>query len=358
MQPPLNETTEYLSGVGFTPPTIAQIHDSTRGAPTVLAVIRRNIERGESVERVLADLPKILSDAYQWEWGQVAADDELQRDALAVLAHDVRAYTLEQLAKVLERPWESVSAVLRGLTFMVVGDSKAGEVRYVSDAFKRFATEKLAVLRGAVIDRLIDFMMKHRESIESQLTLPRYLREAGKLDALIDFVSVDYIAAMVQRSPTLAVVQNHAELGIAAAREKGRNMDLVRLTLQKATIAEFDDAEVGRSEIRALSALGDHEVALAIAEGAHRHEDRLLLLASLARARREAKLPVPVGVEEQIVELYGSVNFGVLGDRSELLAADLVYFRPDLALSTVERSSAAKAPVSTDARLELRQACL
>src|SRR5581483_6826770 len=92
---------------------------------------------------------------------------------------------------------------------------------------------------------------------------------------------------------------------------------------------------------------GEHELALAIAQGTTRREDRLLLLAALARSRREAKLPVPAELEEQIAQLHEGADYDILGDRSETLAVDLMYCRPDLALKTVERAKAATRASST-----------
>jgi hypothetical protein len=344
----LAETKHFFDNAALTPDHIAELHRVSKGAPGVLASFKRLLESGDyTPESLLADLPARLPEAFEREWQQVDEKSEHQALLLAVLALDRRSYTTASLGTLVNIEANRVNELLAKLSFVEIDLAKSGSVRFVNDSFKRFVAAKLSHLQARVSEILIQSLMSDPNSPESQDLLPSYLREGGRLEQLIGFLTMDLLAAYVQRCPSLSTVQKNTDLGIAAAKDLHRNGDWVRLSLQKSTIAALDDSHAARAELRALAAIGDHEGALAIAEGTTRHEDKLLLLAALARSRREAGLSVPPEVQEQISQLYEMVDFAIIGNHSESLSADLLYCRPDLALKTVERANKAKSTSSS-----------
>jgi len=78
-----------------------------------------------------------------------------------------------------------------------------------------------------------------------------------------------------------------------------------------------------------------------LAQGATRLEDRLHLLAAVARTRREQGLPIGPELEEQISELHRTVDYASLGTRAESIAGDLAHTNIELAIEAVDKATQA-----------------
>lgn len=330
----LNETERLFDGVTATFEQAAEFHRITRGTPGYLASIRRLIERGMLAEELLKELPERLPRIFDVEWRAVDAGNERLLFLLAVLAHDRRRYSVVELAAVTHVDVSTVEALLSQLTF-VVADK---EVKFVTEAFRRYAARRLADWKGRVSDALIDYFLDQPESDEALALLPGYFHDAKRFQDLVSYLSPENFVRLLRRSPSLKLVQQKADLGIEAAKYLGRDADLVRFTLQRSTIEDIASSEVGRSEVRAIASLGEYDKAYALAQSSVRNEDRLRLLAAVARARREAGLPADPELDLQIRQAYADVEPSVIGRRSMPIAADLMYSYPDLAVEIVEKS--------------------
>src|SRR5207248_1857946 len=101
-------------------------------------------------------------------------------------------------------------------------------------------------------------------------------------------------------------------------------------------IRQLGIGQESASEVAARMALDQRDEALALAQSARLTEDRLQLLAIVARKMREQGLTPEPELIESIEQLFQEVEINSLGDRGFKIAADLVFSRPDLAISLVE----------------------
>ncbi len=334
----LDESLRYLRGLGLEKEQIEDLHRSCRGMPGFLASVRRLVETGITAEEVMAELPRRLPEIFEIEWRKLGAD-ERRVELVAMIAHAPRRYSIDGLARVTSTGPDQVRALLADLTFVITDAQHAQEVRFVSEAFRRFAADRLRGWKTRVHDRFIDDLLADPETEEAITYLPTHFREANRLEELLNYLSPEHFARVLEVSPTERAVQQKAELGILTSRELNREGDIVRFTLHKATISEILESDVGRSRVLALAALGDLRSAIALAQGATRQEDRLHLLAVVARARKEQGLPPDPELNEHITELYASLDYTSLGRRAEAIAADLVHSRMDLAIDLVSRAA-------------------
>ena len=78
--------------------------------------------------------------------------------------------------------------------------------------------------------------------------------------------------------------------------------------MQKSVIAELEGAEVWRSKIQALMALNDYAGAMDLAQSMLLKEDRLHLLAVIAKSRREHGQSAETELLQQIRTLYNQID--------------------------------------------------
>ncbi len=171
------------------------------------------------------------------------------------------------------------------------------------------------------------------------MSLPTYLAKTGRHSDLIEYLSPDHFAKMIEQSHSLTPVQEQARLGLETALQDDRTRDLMRFGIQRSAVTELRGSDVLLSEIRARMALGQHDASLGLAESAVLKHDRLRLLAAIARMKRDAELPLEPELIEQIDRLFGEADLGALKEQIEELASDLLYVKPELAIKLAEQES-------------------
>src|SRR6266496_4413575 len=331
------ETQKYLDGFRLTDAQIREVYEVTKGIPGHVAGVRRLLtdtdEPGELVRKLPSELPAL----FQLEWRAVNPSDDLQHLMLAILALGQGISTTERLAALTGATATDVQQRLEQLKFLRLDEQRRWA--FALEAYRRYAAQELLSYQEKVNELFIDFFLKDPEGDESLTNLPTYLTQANRLADLLTYLSPERFAALYQRAPSLSVIQQKADEGIAAARLLDRDSELVRFTIQKGAIGEIAGSEIAVSEVRARAALGDYETALAMAEQSSRVEVRLRLLAAIARMRAEQRLPQDAAVTERIRTLYSQVDPSNYGHQVFHVALDLFYTSPDLAIELVSEAA-------------------
>lgn len=334
----LDETVRYFQDMALSREATEEVFRTFRGVPLQLESVRRILStEGVASDAFLASLPQKYPDLFALEWDQVRSADDLQQAILAILAHDLTRHTIGDLARMLNSDPVQVESIIRELNFLVVSDSF--EVTFVSETFRRLAADRLKHLRTRASDLAINDLLRDPDSQAALTLLPHYYRQAGRLEDLLDYLSPDQFARMLELSQSLSAVQQTADLGVTAAVELHRDGDLLRFAMQKATMAELAGIDVWRSEVRARMAVSDHEAAMALAQSPVMKEDRLALLAAIAKAMHGKGLSPSAEIVEQIHQLYSQIDIEAWGELAVDIAADLVYLDRALAIEMVERAT-------------------
>ena len=339
----LTEVQQYLGDLELSDETIKGIYQECgKGVPANLASVRRNLLAGTNLDSLRQ---RSINDLFEQEWDRTASDD-LSRRIVAVVAHSRHRLTLRSLADVLRVEDEAISTRLCQLRFLQT-DPTTSYVSFVSRAFSEFAERKLADSKGTVIDMLVEYVLDRQDSEELQAvdSVPRYLQESGKLSEVISFLSPDYFSRVLRRNASLAPLRRQFEIGMDAATNLRQDGDLVRFGLESSMVREIAAAQVSRAEVEALVTLEQGTEALALARSCPLREDRLHLLAVVARSEKERGTPVAEEVLDQIRLLHGQIDTEALGDKAIDIAADLFPCCPDLAVRLIEESSSADADV-------------
>jgi hypothetical protein len=331
------EGEQYLAGLGLSPDDAKALSLNSKGVPGVLASIRRLLEQGHAAAPVLAELHQRVPNLFAMEWQCVGTSEERQL-LLALLSRDNRPYSISSLATIVGASAASVIAALSPLSFLqITGD---GHVHFVSDSMRRAAAQALPEYRQRVDDLILSFLQRDPDSQEALANLPTFFTSTDRLSELVAYLSPERLARLYQTTPSLSQLRQHTSDAAKAARKLERRGDVVRLTLQQATLTHIAESQVRASELRALAAMGDSDGALAIAERAVRPVERLRLLVAIARAQRELGQSIEPSLRERITAVYADVLPEDIPDDATALAADLLFVSPDLAIDYVSKSRA------------------
>jgi hypothetical protein len=333
----LSETFDYFSDSSIPKSLVEELWHGYNGFPAVLASARRLLESGVSPEKVLLEVQRKTGDLFDLEWAAVDMRDETLVGIVALITHTPVKQTLADLAVILSLPLEEIRDSLAALRFVYVPPENEDIVDFVSDAFRKFAVNKLQEYREFVHNKLIDALTT-AGSDKALFVLPTYLEKAGRLPDLVEYLSPDHFAKMLERSRSLTLVQQQVDLGLETATKLDRIGEMLRFGVQKSLISDFEGYKALLSEVEARLALGRYDAAVAQAENVVLKEDRLRLLAAIARFKRQQGLTPEPEFIEQIERLLHEIDPLRLGEAAKDLASDLLFVKPELAIELVEHA--------------------
>ncbi|MCD2453593.1 hypothetical protein GO003_024745 [Methylicorpusculum oleiharenae] len=333
----LEETRQFFDGYINEPSNLQTIFKVSKGIPGHLASMRRLLESGAKQEEDLLDeLPESLPELFEMEWQVVEnKDNGLLRNALAILAFDQRRHSINSLALLCNIDIDTLKNKLACCTF-VEQKGAEGDIEFIGDVFSRYASKRLSNLRKGTLDKIISDLFDNPESSEAITHLPDLYHTAGRYEELLTYLSPQHIGKLIDCSESWAPLRQKAELGVNTALEQERDGDLLRFSLQRATITSMENSETWRSEIEAYVALEDFSTAYALVQRVATIADRLHLMAVIARMKKSKSLPIELELKDQIQQLYAQLDRSNLGDRGIEIASDLLYTQPELAIDLVQ----------------------
>jgi len=334
-----DETRQYFSSTKLAPSDVDSIHRMFHGLPSHLASIRRLIQFGDkNPQDFLNQLPSHLSDLFELEWKKVDLGDSLTSSVLSIMAHDRGNHTIKHLSRLLSSPEEHITSCIRNLSF-VSFDTGTGKIEFASEAFRIFAAERLSNKRREVANIFVDSIFRHSEDLISFNSLSTYLEETERFSELLDYISPEYLRSKLETSQSLQIAKHTAGLGLQAAQRLRRDDALIRFSMQQSALNEFGTAASWRSEVMARMAIRDYGSAMSLAQRTVLQEDRLHLLAVIARIKRQQKSAIDQELSDQIQFLFSQIEWRKINDQAIDIAADLLYTHPDLAINLVESTS-------------------
>ncbi len=332
------ESVRYLEDTSLDRATLDQVHSTWRGEPGSLAAVRRVVRSGVDRSRLFEEISRMHPQLFELEWEAVSDLSPDAKLAIAVIANDPRRLTSADLARLLRVGKEVLDRCLPSLTFLVV-EPETGCVTFVSEPFRRFALDRLCDLRKKVDDLVIDDLLSRRTLDSEETVLPEYLVRAGRYNELLQLLTPDNFETTILHCQSLAPVKQQVDFGVRASLALNRDKELVRFSIHKSALLQLEGTDIEKAEIEARIALGDSEGALSLANAAGLRENRLHLLAVIAKSKVRSGHPVEPELIDSIHSLYRQIDKDHLGRRALEIASDLVHCAPSLALELTEASS-------------------
>ncbi len=331
----LEETKLYCKDLGLVDREPTELHKVCRGVPGRLAIVRRLLKGGHSLTEILQADPKNLPSFIATEWGE-CPNSENHRRLLAYVCFGLQEFTVTSLATILDLPDDVVRELVEETPFLRL-TGVANIVEFVSDAHRRYSATELSTLRSGVLDRLILYTQEHADGVQQMHALPTYLFTAGRNQELLALLSASHLADVFCGEWSLGSVAKQADLGVRIAEVESSVPDATRLTIIRSFVNAFSQIEILKAELEALLSLGEIGDALVLANTCVLKEDRLELLALVAKARERLKMTRDEELSQNVRSLCDQLDLSTLGSRAIDIASELVHTEPDLALSLIER---------------------
>lgn len=137
---------------------IREVHHTFSGVPGYLASLRRMLEDGESADEILDQITSKVPSAFEMEWERINQNDEKLVEALAFLAYAPECNTVNKLSSLIDIEEEKLLGILNNISFLDLQD-QGTIVRFVTESFRMFITEKLQAYKDSVFQSVIDYFL-------------------------------------------------------------------------------------------------------------------------------------------------------------------------------------------------------
>lgn len=342
----LDETKEYLSDHSIDSHLAREIHERVRGRPASLAVVRRLLAGGMTIESLLRNGSGELFKLFELEWQSIGDVSERSLRLFGLVVHARTALSVSDASRILEMSSEEVIAIAEKCAF-VVRNVECDTIAPASDVARHFLATKSERLRGDVFDILISEELRRAKENEWSSSLPKYYHESEKWSELIQYLTPDRISASLARAEHLAPLNESLIAGLDAAKRLNRDDALYRFSVQSSALRELGRCGNWESLLGAHLALRDFEAAIQLSESVPLAADRLLLLASVASAQRLDNLTPQSTVIDRIVRLLEDVGPDLAPNDAVELAGKLFAVLPDHATKLLREASKSDAPGGT-----------
>jgi len=332
----LRDSIEFFSNMDIEREIVTELHRITKGIPERLVSAKRMMSSGTSIDDI-TDKNQRSQHLLELEWKSITPASELGMKLVSLLAHGSRDYSINDISRVLGAPEAEIIKELRLHTFLSITEENIAI--FASETFRQFAIMRTAEFKAQTLNSIIADLMNTPMDTKAASTLPRYLREAGRLDDLITLLSTDRLEKAMDLTKSLLPIKEQVDFGVAAAFQLGKDRDLVRFALSKSVLDNDDGAHSYAAEATAHLSLKDYAGALSLAHSLTLKEDRLRVLALIAKAMHEDKTTITPELSSEISTLSNSINPTNLSKEYIIsVASCLLSISAELAISLIERA--------------------
>lgn len=327
----LDESGKFLHGMALDYECITQLHRMCSGVPGHLTIVKRMLSSGVAAQAILNENATNLPEFISIEWRKLANMTETQRRCLAVVAHAHQVLTTHEVIRLLNISASELDRCLQ-MSGIIEVHSETQDVAFVSEAHRKFVASQLLQYKQEINDLLINDLVTDPHGSKALSYLPSYYDESDRFAELLDYLTPDHFLGLLNHTQSLMPVYQRTELGFITAQKSDRDGPLTRFSVQMSVVKELGQASVWRPEVEARIAVRDYDAALALARNTILKEDRLHLLAIIARSMHQQSLQPGQELLEEIQFLYNELDPSSVGDRAIDIASDLIFTFPDLAI--------------------------
>jgi hypothetical protein len=331
----VSEAQTLLKPLEFDIEEVRTIHTMCKGIPGRIASVRRVILNGSTLSDILGSAPDKFPNFVKLEFSGIETLSDAAKKILALAAFSLRQLKRSELSQMVPQGDAAIKEVLSACPFMS-DEGIDDRLDFVSDAHRRFAITVLNKWRIFAITEHINYLAANPYGTEAISYLPQYYGQLEQAAELIRFLTPEHFTKLLAQTSSLGALRERARIGMKASIKIEVATETLAFSLMQSIFLEIANSEGSNAEIRALVAMGQHQVALKVAFNCVTNEERLKFLATYAKKCRETSENTDPEVLSAIQSAAKAMDFKLLGDSAVDLAAELASVDQDLALSIID----------------------
>jgi len=328
------ELKTIFNGYNIHSDDIEDIRKISKGKPGIINQFLRSLDQNKSIEDLTNDLTKV-PDFFSLDWKKIESDD-LIKQILSVIIFDRRKHDANSISTLLKCEFSTIQNKINEYNNLFV--VKENIIEIYSRYFFKFLSEKLINNKKEILNIIIDSILESNDTEEKIKLLPEYYAESNNNIELLNILDSEEQFSLVQKTQSMALISKLTNLGIVAAEKIGDHPKQLRFSLQNSLILENYNSRLSKSEIEALVSLEQFEKVKLLASRSNLLEDRLHILALIAKHKSEMGFIVEEEIQDEIKRIYNELDITNLKEKAIEIATCLIYTNIDLAIDLIEKS--------------------
>src|SRR5258708_4899608 len=329
------EARELFQPTQLSSKQIQEVHRSCAGRVGRMASVLRLLESGEDVVTLLDRLPDIAPEIFEVEWLRVPTDNQNIVLALAFIAHTPEIATIANVASLIGITPKELKQLLEPFRF-IKQDPHGNHLAYVSESFRKFASTRLRDKEKATLAVAIKHLSEKVDPGEAFQTMPGFLERSGDISALIAFVTTHTACDALRKSRSVALVSARLSQAAAVANKANPFIASLPIPFQAASLRSVLYRRRRKQQVSAALSTHGESTALELASAAASDEERISLLALVARLQRSKGLRVNPQTVQEIERLADTIRWSELKQQAFDIATEILPVSPELVLRIVE----------------------
>lgn len=332
----LEDTQKYLLSLNLFEADIAEIHKICKGIPGRIASVKRLISSGKTLESILESEPDKYLEFIKLEFNSLQALSQNLQKIVATLTFSKQIIHTNEILQMTQATRSELDEIIETCKFLVMNPSN-GVIEFVSESHRRFAEKCLEKYQKESLSTQVEHLLRNPNSEIALRFLPTYYQQLNQQQAIVDLLSTDHFTKLLETTESVSTLRNRAELGARSAAQLKQTTGIFKFALQQSIFIAVGSQDAIESEVTALVALEQPQKALTLANTSVSKEARFSLLVTYAKRVKEKHGVIDPELLNFIKELSNEIDFSELGDQAVEIAADIIFFDPDLAVMIVEQ---------------------
>lgn len=333
-----HETKEYFSELTTSETELQEIHKlSNKGLPSKLKELKLLCINNGGVTKFLES--ENLSEKTNYLekfWELVESKDYILKKILALIVFSDTDLEPRVISDLLEIELSKLEDYCKEIFFLNIDENR---ISFEINTLREFSKKKLIGFEDEVNLMLISYYESKQDSDESVFNLPHLYNKAKSWEKLTKLFTTDAFINFLDKYQTIVNINSQFSLAYNASKNTKLKFDEARLrfALHKSSVMQLEKHELWESEIQARILLEDYEQSYKLANSALLKEDRLKLLAILAKEIKINNLREDFELNDQIISLYEQIDFTKIREKGFEIASLLIYSNLQLAIELVEK---------------------
>lgn len=306
-QVPLMNRTEcvLMLGNGVTEDDVDNLCSIYQPLPEKLSSIKRILEKGHSIDKLLNDCGEHNSSILDAEWllNEQLINDNIE--ALCLITYCPFPMELYELSEIVNLTEDELFEVFSRFSFLKCIDKK---VEFVNKAFKFFLEGKLYKGRERFRDGIKSIISSRDRTASNIVSIVDYKYTEKDYDGVISELSNGEIVKVYRERSSLNTISKLLKIAIKSSVDKKFLVDKIKFSHLASLIKGVSEISVLKSEIDFYLSENNYLSATDLAEEAIQDEDKIQLLSIIAGHQKKHGVKADANLISKIEYLYSGLD--------------------------------------------------
>ena len=307
-----------------------EIRATFNGNPMEVSELRYLMERENN--DIYTTVDNIQKNSFDYILSKLSEESNSFK-ILPLIVYSGKDILTTELAQIIELDFKELEKAIENNYFLEVDNNV---VKLRNEAYLVRLVIELSSYKKDTYEKLAKFIVKKNDTNDYWLLAQYYEKSENFTELFLLLDDMEFVNSVIN-SKSLSSLRMLVNSGLKASTKLNDIENILKYSLTNSIVKNRNNFDK-KIEIESLMLIGQEDRALSMARASTILEDKIHLLAIIARKQKDDRgVPNPQIVEE-IKRLYEKIDFDYLGTSAIEIASELISIDIDLSVTLLEKS--------------------